>query len=142
MSLNWKIKNQLLELTTIDQNGPSISVIRVDPKSHQIVHAGTNYVGTTTTGKWDFSAREGPKLAASFVTLAGVQGELNMQLVPQRDNAMVLRVGAQQMANVQLMRKPYSTPLTPAFGLIFPDDLEKTYVHTDRRRAEPLHAQT
>ena len=110
LSLNWKIKNQLLELTTIDQNGPSISVIRVDPKSHQIVHAGTNYVGTTTTGKWDFSAREGPKLAASFVTLAGVKGELNMQLVPQRDNAMVLRVGAQQMANVQLMRKPYSTP--------------------------------
>ena len=109
LSLNWKIKNQLLELTTIDQNGPSVSVIRVDPKSHQVVHAGTNYVGVTTSGKWDFAAPEGPKLAASFMTGGGVQGELNMQLVPQSDDAMVLRVGTQQMANVQLMRKPYNT---------------------------------
>ena len=107
LSLNWKIKNQLLELTTIDQNGPSISVIRVDPKSHQVVHVGTNYEGATTSGKWDFASPEGPKLAASFVTGEGVQGQLNMQLVPQSDDAMVLRVGAQQMANVQLMRKPY-----------------------------------
>jgi hypothetical protein len=108
LSLNWKIKNQLLELTTIDQNGPSISVIRIDPKSHQVMHVGTNYEGATTSGKWDFASPEGPKLAASFVTGGGVQGQLNMQLVPQSDDAMVLRVGAQQMANVQLMRKPYN----------------------------------
>ena len=109
LSLNWTIKNQLLELTTIDQNGPSISVIRVDPKSHQVVHVGTNYEGATTSGKWDFASPEGPKLAASFVTGGEMQGQLNMQLVPQSDDAMILKVGAQQMANVQLMRKPYNT---------------------------------
>ncbi|OUT96564.1 MAG: hypothetical protein CBC01_08080 [Betaproteobacteria bacterium TMED41] len=42
LSLNWKIKNKLLELTTIDQNGPFISAISVDPESHQVVHVGTN----------------------------------------------------------------------------------------------------
>ena len=31
-----------------------------------------------------------------------------MQLVAQSDDAMVLSVGAQQMANVQSMRKPHN----------------------------------
>ena len=109
LSLNWKIKNQLLELTTIDQNGQSISAISVDPESHQVVHVGTNCEGTTTSGKWVFASPKGPKLAARFAVVGGVQGELNMQLVAQSEDAMVLSVGAQQMANVQLMRTPQNT---------------------------------
>ncbi|MGB0997610.1 MAG: hypothetical protein ACPGXJ_04960, partial [Pseudomonadales bacterium] len=107
LSLHWKIKNQLLELTTIDQNGPSISMIRVHPKSSNIVHSGTNHVGVVTSGLWDFQTKDGPTLAAKFVSTEGLEGELNMQLVPQSADTMLLRVGSQQLSEVQLIRKAY-----------------------------------
>ena len=107
LSLHWKIKNQLLELTTIDQNGPSISMIRVHPRSSNIVHSGTNHVGVVTSGLWDFQTKDGPTLAAKFVSTEGLEGELNMQLVPQSADTMLLRVGSQQLSEVQLIRKAY-----------------------------------
>ena len=105
VSLKWKIKNQLLELTTIDQNGAAVSLISRDPKTSDIVHTGTNYVGTTTSGQWDFAAEDGPKMQGGFRTVEGVEGKLTLQFVPKDDQTMVFRVGSTQTSDIQMIRK-------------------------------------
>ena len=105
LSLNWKIKNQLLELTTIDQNGPSVAFIRIDQQSGAILHSGTNFVGASISGHWDFAVEEGPKMTGGFLSSEGTQGKFNMQLVPQSNDTMALRVGSEQLATVPMMRK-------------------------------------
>jgi hypothetical protein len=105
LSLNWKIKNQLLELTTIDQNGPSVAFIRIDQESGAILHSGTNFVGASISGHWDFAVAEGPKMTGGFLSSEGTQGKFSMQLVPQSNDTMALRVGSEQLATVPMMRK-------------------------------------
>lgn len=101
-SLNWKINNQLLEFTTIDQAGPTIATLSIDPDSGEIIHAGTNHSGAATSGKWDFLNEEGPALTANFLTTEGIEGEFTMQLVPQNEDAMQLKVGP---STIQLQRR-------------------------------------
>ena len=114
LSLSWKIKNQLLEMVTIDQNGPTVSLIRVDPISGDVLHSGTNYIGASTSGRWDFSAEEGPKLAASFVAGEGAEGQFSMQLVPGDKDFLVLRVGAGQTSEIPMMRKAVARNIVTA----------------------------
>lgn len=108
VSLAWKIKNQLLELTTMDQNGPAVAFISIDPDTGHITHSGTNYGGTATTGQWDFTAKDGPKMNGQFLSNAGAQGKFSLQLVPENENAMVFRVGAQQTSDIQMVRKQHA----------------------------------
>lgn len=115
VSLKWKIENQLLEMTTIDQNGANIGLIRVDPKTHEITMSATNYVGAVTSGRWDFTAEEGPKMTGRFETVEGASGDFALQFVPTGDNTMVLRVGAQTISNVPLVRKQFARRVASAF---------------------------
>ena len=105
LSLNWKIKNQLLELMTMDQNGPAVALIRIEQSSGKIVHFGTNHSGVSTTGQWDFAAEEGPKMTGSLVSNTGVASEFILQLVPESRDSLVLRVGAAQLSEIPMMRK-------------------------------------
>lgn len=106
VSLQWKIKNQLLELTTVDQNGASVAQIRVDPKVGDILHTGTNYVGTSTSGRWDFSNEEGPKLIGEYRSSDGASGDFVLQMVPTNENAMVFKVGSGKTSDISMIRKP------------------------------------
>lgn len=105
LSLNWKIKNQLLEMVTMDQNGPSVALISLDPSTGQITHSGTNHSGIAHSGRWDFSAEDGPKMTGKFVTGAGATSQFNMQLVPNGVDFLVFRVGAEDLAEIPMMRK-------------------------------------
>lgn len=104
VSLDWKINDQLIEMTTIDQNGPTIALIRIDPESGDIVHSATNHSGAVISGRWDLEAEDGPKLSANFLSAEGVEGELGLQFVPNGE-ALVFRVGTQQTSNIQMIRK-------------------------------------
>jgi len=108
VSLVWRIKNQLLELTTIDQNGPSVASIHVDQASGKIFHSGTSANGTSTRGQWDFTAEEGPKMQGKFLTREGIQGQLTLQLVPQNEYAMIFKVGATTTSDIPMIRKSYA----------------------------------
>ena len=103
--LDWKIKNQLLEMTTVDQNGSTVAVISIDPKSGEIVHSGTNYSGASITGQWDFGAEGGPKLNANFISSEGDEGSFNMQFALKDNDAMVFKVGTQRTSNIPMIRK-------------------------------------
>ena len=46
MNLNWRLKNQLLELSFSHQDGPTIASIRIDPDSGEVAHLGVNPNGT------------------------------------------------------------------------------------------------
>jgi YVTN family beta-propeller protein len=105
LSLNWKIKNQLLELVTMDQNGPSVAFIRVDQGSGRILHTGTNHSGVSSTGYWDFAVEDGPKMTGSFLTSTGATDQLNMQLVPTSLDSLVFRVGVGQLSEIPMIRK-------------------------------------
>ena len=45
VSLKWKIKDELLELTTVDQAGPSIASIAVDVETGEIMFANLKLSG-------------------------------------------------------------------------------------------------
>ena len=105
LSLTWKIKNQLLELVTMDQNGPAVALIRIEQGTGRIVHSGSNHSGVSNTGQWDFAAEEGPKMTGSFVSNTGVASEFTMQLVPASRDTLVLRLGAAQLSEIPMMRK-------------------------------------
>lgn len=105
LSLSWKIKNQLLELVTMDQNGPAVALIRIEQGTGRIVHSGSNHSGVSNTGQWDFAAKEGPKMAGSFVSNTGVASEFTMQLVLKSRDTLVLRLGAAQLSEIPMMRK-------------------------------------
>lgn len=105
LSLNWKVQNQLLEMTTIDQNGPTVAFITVDNKTGNVLHSARSPSGASTTGQWDFAAPEGPKMTGRFLSNEGVSGELDFQLLPTGENAMIFKVGAQQTSGIQMIRK-------------------------------------
>ena len=105
--LSWKIADQLLELTTVDQAGATVAAIRMDPKTGAVDHSGINHSGTTVSGLWDFSADEGPMMNGRFVSPEGAEGELSMHLKPQGEDAMVLAVKllGNPTSNLQLVRR-------------------------------------
>lgn len=114
VSLKWKIENQLLEMTTIDQNGANVGLIRLDPKTNEIIMSATNYVGAMTSGRWDFTAEEGPKMTGRFHNMEGASGDFVLQFVPTGANTMVLRVGARATSNVPLVRKQFARKMASA----------------------------
>ncbi|MEM1249880.1 MAG: hypothetical protein AAGK22_26130 [Acidobacteriota bacterium] len=107
VSLDWKIKNQLLELTTRDQNGPTVAVLRIDPKTGKVLHSGTNHSGTTISGHWDFTAEGGPRMIGRFTSREGAEGDLTLQFKPGTDDAMVFAVGVggPRTSNIQMIRR-------------------------------------
>lgn len=105
VSLAWKIKDQLLELTTIDQNGPAVAFIRIDHSSGKVVHSGTNHSGAATSGTWDFAAQDGPKFSGSFLSSEGTSAAMGLQFVPQTEDKLEFRVGTAQTANIAMVRK-------------------------------------
>ena len=44
-------------------------------------------------------------MTGGFLSSEGTQGKFNMQLVPQSNDTMALRVGSEQLATVPMMRK-------------------------------------
>jgi hypothetical protein len=108
VSLAWKIKNQLLEMTTVDQNGPSVAYITIDQKSGDIMHSGTNYAGTSTRGWWDIEHEGGPKMSGEFFSSGGGSNPISIQLVPIDVNSMVFKVGSKRISDVPMIRKQWA----------------------------------
>jgi len=108
VSLNWKVKNQLLELTTTDQNGPTVAFISVSQTTGDVVHSGTSPDGTSTSGRWDLSAKDGPKMTGQYLSNSGANGDLIFQLLPKDNNAMVFKVGAQRTSDIEMVRKQHT----------------------------------
>ena len=101
LNLNWRLKNQLLELSFSHQDGPTIASIRIDPSSGEIAHSGVNPNGVVITGTWDFADDEGPKMNGRYLSRAGDEGDFHMQIVPKGDDALVFKVG---QSNIQMTR--------------------------------------
>ncbi|MFK8051257.1 MAG: hypothetical protein AB8B81_22730 [Halioglobus sp.] len=89
-------------------NNTPVLVLRGDcnykKEAVDIVHGGTSPLGASTSGQWDFAAQARPKMTGSFLSPEGVSGEFTIQLVPKGSNAMVFRVGAQRIPDIQMMR--------------------------------------
>jgi hypothetical protein len=107
MKLEWKIKNQLLEMTNLDQAGANVAVIQLDPQTGTIDHSAINHSGVTVSGQWDFDADGGPTMSGRFATPDGNEGDVSMQLKPQGEDGLVLAVKllGNQASNLQLVRR-------------------------------------
>lgn len=53
-------------------------------------------------------------MSGRFRTSEGVEGDLTFQLVPKNEHAMVFRVGAQRMSDIQMIRKQETYTATGA----------------------------
>ncbi|HBJ88376.1 MAG TPA: hypothetical protein DDZ21_00250, partial [Gammaproteobacteria bacterium] len=102
VSLSWKIKNQLLEMSFSEQAGATIASININPSSGEIVHAGINPIGASITGTWDFAVEEGPKFDGKFISPEGVEGKLSIQMVPQENDALLFKIA---QSNISMIRK-------------------------------------
>ena len=102
VSLNWKIKNQLLEMSFTEQAGATIASINIDPSSGEIVHSGINPLGASITGTWDFAIEEGPRFDGKFLSAEGAEGELSIQMVPQENDALLFKIA---QSNISMIRK-------------------------------------
>ena len=102
VSLSWKIKNRLLEMSFTEQAGATIASINVDPSSGEIVHSGINPLGASITGTWDFAVEEGPRFNGKFMSLEGAEGELSIQMVPQEKDALLFKIA---QSNIAMIRK-------------------------------------
>ena len=102
VSLSWKIKNQLLEMSFSEQAGATIASININPSSGEIVHAGINPLGASITGTWDFAVEEGPKFDGKFISPEGVEGKLSIQMVPQENDALLFKIA---QSNISMIRK-------------------------------------
>ena len=102
VSLNWKIKNQLLEMSFTEQAGATIASINIDPSSGEIVHSGINPLGAAITGTWDFAIEEGPRFDGKFLSAEGAEGELSIQMVPQEKDALLFKIA---QSNISMIRK-------------------------------------
>lgn len=102
VSLSWKIKNRLLEMSFTEQAGATIASINIDPSSGKIVHSGINPLGASIKGTWDFAVEEGPKFNGKFVSLEGAEGELSIQMVPQEKDALLFKIA---QSNIAMIRK-------------------------------------
>lgn len=102
VSLNWKIKNQLLEMSFTEQAGATIASINIDHSSGEIVHSGINPLGASITGTWDFAIEEGPRFDGKFLSAEGAEGELSIQMVPQENDALLFKIA---QSNISMMRK-------------------------------------
>ena len=107
VTLDWKIEDQMLELTNVDQAGPTIAVIRINPKTGAIDHSATNHSGTTISGHWNFDSDQGPIMTGTFATAEGVEGNMSMQFMPQNADSMILAVKLldNPASNIQLVRQ-------------------------------------
>ena len=102
VSLNWKIKNQLLEMSFTEQAGATIASINIDPSSGEIVHSGINPLGASITGTWDFAIEEGPRFDGKFLSAEGTEGELSIQMVPKDNDALLFKIA---QSNISMIRK-------------------------------------
>ena len=102
VSLSWKIKNRLLEMSFTEQAGATIASINIDPSSGEIVHSGINPLGASITGTWDFAVKEGPRFNGKFLSLEGAEGELSIQMVPQEKDALLFKIA---QSNIAMIRK-------------------------------------
>ena len=102
VSLNWKIKNQLLEMSFTQQAGVTIASINIDPSSGEIVHSGINPFGASITGTWNFAIKEGPRVDGKFLSAEGAEGELSIQMVPQEKDALLFKIA---QSNISMIRK-------------------------------------
>ena len=102
VSLNWKIKNQLLEMSFTEQAGATIASINIDPSSGEIVHSGINPLGASITGTWDFAIEEGPRFDGKFLSAEGTEGELSIQMVPKDNDALMFKIA---QSNISMIRK-------------------------------------
>ena len=50
---------------------------------------------------WDFASEDGPKLTGKYLSSAGDEGEFNLQIVPQGEDALTFKVG---QSNIQMTR--------------------------------------
>ena len=107
VTLDWKIEGQLLEMTNVDQAGPTVAVIRVNPTTGTVDHSAINHSGTTISGQWDFESDQGPLMTGTFATPEGVEGKMSLQFKPQNADAMVLAVKLldNPVSNIQLVRQ-------------------------------------
>ena len=102
VSLSWKIKNRLLEMSFTEQAGATIASINIDPSSGEIVHSGINPLGASITGTWDFAVEDGPRFNGKFLSLEGAEGELSIQMVPQEKDALLFKIA---QSNIAMIRK-------------------------------------
>ena len=102
VSLNWKIKNHLLEMSFTEQAGATIASINIDPGSGEIVHSGINPLGVSITGTWDFAIEEGPRFDGKFLSTEGAEGKLSIQMVPQENDALLFKIA---QSNISMIRK-------------------------------------
>ncbi|MEC7605062.1 MAG: hypothetical protein VYD68_00760, partial [Pseudomonadota bacterium] len=102
VSLNWKIKNRLLEMSFTEQAGSTIASINIDPSSGEIVHSGINPLGASITGTWDFAVEEGPRFDGKYLSPEGAEGGLSIQMIPQDNDALLFKIA---QSTISMMRK-------------------------------------
>ena len=107
VTLDWKIRDQLIEMTNVDQEGATVALIRVDPKTGEVAHSAINHSGTAISGLWDFSTDEGPTMDGTFTSPEGAEGQLSLQFKPQGKDSMVLAVKLPggPASNLRLVRR-------------------------------------
>ena len=89
-------------MSLTQQAGATIASINIDPSSGEIVHSGIGPLGASITSTWNFAISEGPKFDGKFLSAEGAEDELNIQMVPQENDALLFKIA---QSNISMIRK-------------------------------------
>ncbi len=74
----WKIKNQVIEITTKEKANESVALMGVNAKTGEVFHMGADSDGTAVLGNWKFE-NEDAVLGLLFTSGDGQEGALSIR---------------------------------------------------------------
>jgi hypothetical protein len=112
MTYRWKFEGTVIETTYSGNGSESVGLIGRNPKNGEIFNISANSKGGGSIGKWTFSGLDAT-LEASFVTHAGNEGSVKIQMHLESKDALVLTIEAKEPKVIRLMRYKERDPFAP-----------------------------
>ncbi len=90
ITYSWKIKDQVIEIITKEENKETVALMAVNAKTNEIFIVSANNRGGTTFGKWELKENHAV-LKQSFTSPDGSQGRVTIrhQLTPDNRRMFV-----------------------------------------------------
>ncbi len=104
-SYEWKIKDQVVEINTKDNDLESTALMGVNGKTGDIFHMGADSSGTSSLGNWSVESNGDAVLGFVYTTATGQEGMLSIRQRFQDKNTLQVTIELQQPVKYNLVRK-------------------------------------
>ncbi|MEM1071096.1 MAG: hypothetical protein AAGI63_19475 [Planctomycetota bacterium] len=106
LSFKWKIKDRVIEATSIDPRRTSVSLISVNAGSGDTLQVGADNTGSTHRGRWAFNKDDAAVLKLSYTDGEGIEGQITLRYKLIDDNTLELTLALPQPIHIRLVRTP------------------------------------